>query len=140
MNRHVRLSMALALMAFPFVACLHAEPNDEGDVRQVVSGFAETWNHHDMEAFGKLFAPDADFVNVGGSWLKGRQDIQMNHAFYHGTIPADSPSRACNTCSTNVKAGINYGIFKTSTMQFIQIDVRFLQKDVAVARKLGITR
>ena len=62
MNRLVSLSVSLALMAFPFVACLHAESNDEGDVRQVVSGFAETWNHHDMEAFGRLFAPDADFV------------------------------------------------------------------------------
>ena len=56
MNRVVRLSMSLALMAFPFVACLLAEPNDEGDIRQVVSRFAETWNHHDMEAVGRLFA------------------------------------------------------------------------------------
>ena len=121
MNRLVSFRVSLALMAFPFVACLHAEPNDEGDVRQVVSGFAETWNHHDMEAFGRLFAPDADFVNVAGDWWKGREAIQMHHAFSHGTIPADT------------KVGVQYGIFKTSTMRFTQIDVRFLQKDVAVA-------
>ena len=125
--------MPLHLLPFFPAICALAAPTNEASVRNVVAGFATAWNIHDMTSFGKLFAPDADFVNVGGSWLKGREDIQMNHAFYHGTIPADSPSQVCNTCSTNVKAGINYGIFKTSTMRFIQIDVCFLQKDAAVA-------
>jgi uncharacterized protein (TIGR02246 family) len=126
--------MSLALMAFPFVSCLVAETNDERDVRQVVSGFAETWNHHDMEAFGRLFAPDADFVNVGGNWWKGRAAIQMHHAYSHGTIPADTQGGEMRY----------FGIFKTSTMRFTQIDVRFLPKDVAVAHVswelLGDTR
>ena len=56
--------MFLAAMALPFVAGLLAEPNEEVAVRQFVSSFAEDWNRHDLEAFGKLFAPDADFVNV----------------------------------------------------------------------------
>ncbi|MGB8030545.1 MAG: SgcJ/EcaC family oxidoreductase [Terracidiphilus sp.] len=123
MNGLVSLSMSLALIAPPFVACLHAKPNDEEDVRQVVSSFAETWNRHDMEAFGKLFAPDADFVNVAGDWWKGRQAIQMHHAYSHGTIPADTKGEPLPY----------YGIFKTSTIRFTQADVRFLGKDVAVA-------
>jgi len=40
-----------------------------------------------MDAFGRLFTPDADFVNVAGSWWKGRVAIQHNHAYSHGTIP-----------------------------------------------------
>ena len=41
----------------------------------------------DMSAFGQLFAPNADFVNVTGSWWKGRASIQQHHAYSHGTIP-----------------------------------------------------
>ncbi|MGB6686976.1 MAG: SgcJ/EcaC family oxidoreductase [Terracidiphilus sp.] len=123
MNRSVSLLLPLALMVFPYAASLVAAPSDEEQVRQAVSGFAETWNRHDMEAFGRLFAPDADFVNVAGDWWKGRQAIQMRHAYAHGTIPADTPGDQPRY----------YGIFKTSTLRFTQIDVRFLRKDVAVA-------
>ena len=128
------LSLFLTSMALSFVVCSHAEPNNEGDVRQVLSSFAEAWNHHDMEAFGRLFAPDADFVNVAGDWWKGRQAIQLHHAYSHGTIPADTPGQPL----------LYFGIFKTSTLRFTQIDVRFLRKDVAVAHAscelLGVAR
>jgi uncharacterized protein (TIGR02246 family) len=104
---------------------VHAASSDEEAVRKVVNGFAETWNRHDMKAFGALFTPDADFVNVGGIHWQGRELIQLNHAFLHAAIPADS-------------AGVTppesaYGIFKTSILTFKQVDVRFLRKDVAVA-------
>ena len=78
-----------------------------------------------MDAFGKLFATDADFVNVAGARWKGRESIQMNHAWSHGAIPRDTPGFE--------KLDPYYGIFKTSTLRFTQIDVRFLRKDVAVA-------
>ena len=104
---------------------VHAASSDEEAVRKVVNGFAEAWNRHDMDAFGALFTSDADFVNVGGTHWKGREAIQLNHAFLHGAIPASTtgvypPQRA-------------YGIFKTSILTFKQVDVRFLRKDVAVA-------
>jgi uncharacterized protein (TIGR02246 family) len=47
----------------------------------------------------------------------------MHHAYSHGTIPADTPGEPLPL----------YGIFKTSTLRFTEIDVRFLRKDVAVA-------
>jgi len=104
---------------------VHAASSDEEAVRKVVNGFAEAWNRHDMNAFGALFSPDADFVAVRGTHWKGRESIQLNHAFTHGAIPADSvgvtlPKEA-------------YGIFKTSNLTFKQVDVRFLREDVAVA-------
>jgi hypothetical protein len=35
-------------------------------VKRVVNGFPEAWNRHDMDVFGALFAPDADFVLLRG--------------------------------------------------------------------------
>jgi uncharacterized protein (TIGR02246 family) len=93
-------------------------------VRQAVNRFAETWNRHDMEAFGALFAPDADFVNVTGQWWKGREEIQRRHAFLHGAIPAETVPEALPR---------NHGIFKESTYKFDRIDVRLIGKDVAIA-------
>jgi uncharacterized protein (TIGR02246 family) len=102
-----------------------ATANNQDAARKAVNDFAETWNRHDMAAFGILFMMDADFVNVGGRWWKGRDDIQRNHAFMHATIAQDAsgvdvPARA-------------YGLFKTSTYRFDRIDVRFLGNDLAVA-------
>ena len=115
----------LALMTSLSATSLVAAPNDEEDVRKFVSGFATAWNQHDMDAFGKLFASDADFVNVAALRWKGRETIQMQHAWAHGAIPRDTPG--FDTSDPH------YGIFKTSTLRFTQIDVRFLRSDVAVA-------
>ena len=104
---------------------VHAASSDEEAVRKVVNGFQEAWNRHEMNAYGALFTPDADFVNVVGTHWKGRESIQLNTAFTHGAIPADSAG------VTHPKGA--YGIFKTSNLTFKQIDVRFLRKDVAVA-------
>ena len=104
-----------------------AQPSssDEEAVRSVVNEFPDAWNRHDTDALGALFAEDADFVNVTGTYWKGRESIQLNHAFTHGAVPIDSTG-------VTVPKGI-HGIFKTSTLHFKQIDVRFLRKDVAVA-------
>src|SRR6202451_2408727 len=88
-----RLSTALAAVAvFTFLLAnsVLAAQRDVEDVRNLVAGFATSWNHHDLDAFGKLFAPDADFVNVAGDLWTGRQSIQAQHAYSHGAIPADS--------------------------------------------------
>lgn len=125
MNRPLCLLAALSLMPSLVATCAFAKPNDVDDVRNAVAGFATSWNAHDMGAFGKLFAADADFVNVTGILMKGRNEIQSHHAWSHGAIPE----------STHVPQTLskNYGIFKHSTMKFNQVDVRFLRKDVAVA-------
>lgn len=125
MNKALTLLAVVVLLSFfPATGALAASA-DEARVRNVVTGFATAWNNHDMDSFGKLFAPDADFVNVTGILMKGRQEIQSHHAWSHGAIPE----------STHVPRTLprNYGIFKHSTMKFDTIDVRFLQKDVALA-------
>jgi ketosteroid isomerase-like protein len=107
------------------ISTVFAASSDERDVRKTVAGFPQSWNDHDMEAFGKLFATDADFVNVAGDYWKGRRDIQLQHAYTHGTIPIDTKGFE--------EAHTYHGIFKSSTLRFNQVDARFLQSDVAVA-------
>ena len=118
------LAAAVLLHSFPAI-CALAAPPDEANVRNVLEGFATAWNNHDMDSFGKLFAPDAYFVNVRGILMKGRHEIQSHHAWSHGTIPEST-----QVPQTEPK---NYGIFKNSTMKFDTIDVRFLRMDVALA-------
>lgn len=136
MRKSLRLVAVVALLASLSATCVLAATKDTDDVRKVCERFATAWNHHDMEEFGKLFAPDADFVNVIGILMKGRQEIQMHHAWSHGAIPK-------TTQVPGTKAA-NYGIFKDSTMKFEAADVRFLRKDVALAhvkwRLLGDSR
>ena len=124
-SKGFRIFLSLVLFAPLLIVRVFAEPNDEEGVQNTVNGFSQSWNHHDMDAFGKLFTTDADFVNVGGNWWKGRQDIQMHHAYSHGTIPTDTKGFEASRAY--------YGIFKSSTMRFTQVDVRFLRSDVAVA-------
>jgi len=78
----------------------------------------------DMDAFGALFAQDADFVNVTGQLWKGRKEIQRRHAYTHGAIPREAVPEALSA---------NYGIFKSSTYRFDRIDVRLLAPNLAVA-------
>ncbi|MGH6943074.1 MAG: SgcJ/EcaC family oxidoreductase [Geminicoccaceae bacterium] len=52
--------------------------------------FAGAWNSHDMAALARLFAEDADFVNVVGIWWRNRRAIEEAHAFAHRSFFRDS--------------------------------------------------
>lgn len=39
---------------------------------QVIAGYASAWNTHDVDALTILFHEDGTFVNVVGSYEKGR--------------------------------------------------------------------
>jgi|GEM_PF-672453 hypothetical protein len=127
MRRPSTVLAAVTLLTYLLASHVLAAQSDEEDVRNAVAGFATTWNRHDFDAFGKLFAQDADFVNVAGVLWTGRQSIQAQHAYSHGVIPADSPG-------FSEEDRRYYGIFKNSSLKFDHIDVRFLRKEVAVAR------
>ena len=124
MNRASTLLAVIALMIPMLTTSIMAAPNETENVRSVVARFVTAWNHHDMDAFGKLFALDADFVNVAGEHWVGRKEIQLKHAYAHGAVPVNSDP------DDNPRY---YGIFKHSTISFGHIDVRFLREDVALA-------
>jgi ketosteroid isomerase-like protein len=117
---------AVAVLTTLLANCVLAAPNDAKEADAVVAGFATTWNHHDLDAFGKLFATDADFVNVAGVLWTGRQSIQAQHAYSHGVIPANSPG-------FSEEDRRYYGILKNSTLRFDHTDVRLLREGVAIA-------
>jgi uncharacterized protein (TIGR02246 family) len=76
---------------------------------EVADSFAAAWNRHDMVALGRLFHDDADFVNVVGLQMRGRESIQD----HHGTIHA--------------------GAYRNSTLRVAVEDARKLGPDVIVA-------
>ena len=41
--------------------------------------FEACWNSHDMRAFGQMLTVDADWVAVGGSHWKGREEIEREY-------------------------------------------------------------
>ena len=47
--------------------------------------FEACWNSHDMRAFGQMLTVDADWVAVGGSHWKGREEIERERAARHTT-------------------------------------------------------
>jgi uncharacterized protein (TIGR02246 family) len=60
---------------------------------EVADGFAEAWNRHDMAALGQLFHDDADFVNVVGLQMRGRESIQHHHGAIHASAYKNSTLR-----------------------------------------------
>ena len=95
-------------------------------ITKAVSCVETSLNRHDMQAFGQCFSPDAEFVNVVGTWWKGRSAIEKNHAFLYGTIDKSDT----NGITTALK---NYAIFKASVLTFTSIDVRPISDNLAVA-------
>lgn len=102
----------------------HASAN--ASAARQVAAFAETWNRHDMHAFGKLFAADADFVNVTGKWWMGRSAIEKNHAFLHATIARSDTAGVTSPAP-------NFGIFERSILTFDSSTMRMVRPDLAVA-------
>jgi uncharacterized protein (TIGR02246 family) len=47
---------------------------------ELIAGFASAWNAHDMNALAMLFREDGTFVNVAGSYEKGREEIKLTAA------------------------------------------------------------
>lgn len=44
---------------------------------ELIAGFATVWNAHDTNALAMLFHEDGTFVNVAGSYEKGREEIKL---------------------------------------------------------------
>jgi uncharacterized protein (TIGR02246 family) len=60
------------------------------DPAEITKGFQDAWNAHDMEAFGRLFHPDATFVNRFGTYWRGVDQIVAGHVGIHTSIYRDS--------------------------------------------------
>ncbi len=76
-------------------------PDVQKTADSVLQAFCDTWNRHDVEAMGELFAADADFVNVLGMHFKGKQEIAAVHAELH-------KERFARTHIRNLQSEITY--------------------------------
>lgn len=59
---------------------------DEEAINKVLATYVETWNQHDMKAWGKLFTDDVDYVNRAGGWWKGNKENVEGHESIHDTL------------------------------------------------------
>jgi len=53
------------------------------EIEELVSAWADAWNHHDAEAAAALVTPEVDFVNVLGRWFKGKEEFLEHHRQLH---------------------------------------------------------
>jgi uncharacterized protein (TIGR02246 family) len=60
---------------------------------ELAAGFASAWNQHNMAALGELFHDNAAFVNVVGTYMRGRQEIQQSHGAAHAGFYRNSALR-----------------------------------------------
>lgn len=51
----------------------------EAEAARLARAFLAAWSAHDVAALGRLFAEDADFVNVTGLWWHGAERIARVH-------------------------------------------------------------
>lgn len=63
-----------------------ARAADEQTIRKLLAIYVETWNRHDMEAWGKLFTDDVDFVNRGGGWWRSNNENVQGHKAIHDML------------------------------------------------------
>lgn len=110
--KRTRLFCTVAILAISAATPAFAqnEPQKETAVRQVLTNFVDIWNKNKVQTeFGKLFTSDADFVVLGGTYLKGRDEIVAHH----------------------VK--IRAGIYGDSHLVWNPVRIKFVRPDVAVA-------
>ena len=65
-----------------------------GIADQLVSDYANAWNAHDVDAMALLFHEDGTFVNVVGTYEKGREEIRHLHEAIHASFYKDSAIRS----------------------------------------------
>lgn len=59
-------------------------------IRQIFARQAEDWNRHDAKAWVSAFSDDAEFINILGTTLQGRAEIERRHAEIFSSIFARS--------------------------------------------------
>src|SRR5688500_12717710 len=86
-------------------------PTAEAAAQQLARDWEAAWNRHDAAALASLLDENADFITVRGpdGWLKGRRQLQDDHAEKHKTRFAQS-------------------VWKTT-----RVHVKFLRPDLALA-------
>ena len=109
----IALSLSVSLFLVASFPALAGQSQDVQAIRQVLQAQqADAWNRHDAKAYAALFTQDGDVVNVVGWWWKGRAEIERKLA-----------------------AGFAF-VFKDSVLTVTDVDVRFINSNLAIAHTL----
>lgn len=105
--KKVIIAAALLLTSGLIVAQDRAE--DESAINKQVDAMIYSWNNHNYGDLKNYAAENTDWVNVVGTWWKGRKASQYAHQVYHNTF------------------------LKESQCEKKSVAIRFVTKDVAIA-------
>jgi len=105
---HVLAIIAVVLFSIFLSRHILAQPSgeDEEAIKRIISAMDEAFNAHEPDV--SLFARDADFVNVNGTWLKGASNIESGRRSAFGTR------------------------LKNARTKSLDVRVRFVRSDVAI--------
>ena len=81
-------------------------PGDRAALENIVGQLEAAWNSMDGSAFSAPFAVDADFVNIRGEHLRGRDAIAAGHAAIFRTLYAGSANRYTVENARLVRPGV----------------------------------
>ncbi len=101
--------IAALVLGCPSLSAAQGSAEDELAIRRVIVETTEAFNAHDASAFVRFYSPDADLVTVRGEFMRGSAAIERWLASIFAT-------RA-----------------RSVTVRQIEVTVRFVKPDVAVA-------
>lgn len=80
--------------------------DDISAIRSLERSWCDLWNTHNMRSLANLLATDADFVTVGGDWLRGRKEFTKWHAALHSTAFKHSTFTVTGTTIKFIAPGV----------------------------------
>jgi uncharacterized protein (TIGR02246 family) len=79
-----------ALHAQAGPAAVRGSASDIKAIAAIETQWEAAWNHHDIDAMVRLFAPDADVVNLAGEWFRGRESFAKSLEGLHSAKTKES--------------------------------------------------
>jgi uncharacterized protein (TIGR02246 family) len=84
------------------------DANDLAVLHSLPGKFEHYWNIHNMDSMGTMLTEDVDFVNVAGSWFKGKVATVFDHKDSHSMM------------------------FKSSVFSIDSVQIRSVKTDLAI--------
>ncbi|MBI4907316.1 MAG: SgcJ/EcaC family oxidoreductase [Acidobacteria bacterium] len=100
-------TVTLVTVAFSQMSQTASRAGDERAIRRVIDDQTAAFNRHEVDR--SLFTTDADFVNARGIWLQGADAIERGRQAQFR------------------------GVLKSASIRLLDIRVRFVRPDVAIA-------
>jgi len=101
------LIITLAVLSFESF-CQDYPPKDMAALQALPVTFQRCWNNHNMDSMGTMLAEDVDFINVAGTWLKGKTATVNDHKDSHSMM------------------------FKNSVLSTDSVNIRYVKSDLAI--------